>query len=125
MAKAAFAAVIGDLADDEMQLDIGYRCRRARLQKAAGLGEVRGDHAAPFPPVAADFADQARDASEGNADKVAAFGTIGKDEIDVILKIAADGRQIVNDLDAEFPQMAALAHAREHEQLRRLKGAAR
>src|SRR5271166_2924097 len=102
VAETALAAVIHDFADDEMQLDIRHRYRRVRLQKSARFGEVRGDHAAPFLAVAADLPDQTCDASERNAEQVATFGTITKDEIDVVLKVAADGGKIVNDFDAEF-----------------------
>ncbi len=64
--------VIDDLADDEMQLNVGNFRSRARLQKAAGFGEIRSDHAAPFLSVAADFLDETRDTAEREAEKIAA-----------------------------------------------------
>src|SRR5579871_2397540 len=115
VAEAALAAVIHDLADHEMKLDVGNFLFRARLQKSAGLREIRRDHAAAFPAIAADLAQDARDAAEGYAEEIKATGAIGKDEIDMVLKIAPNRWKIVNDADSELLQMIAVTDARKHQ----------
>ena len=45
-------------------------------------------------------------------------------DLEVVLQVAADGRQVVDDVDAERSQVLGVADARQLQQLRRVEGAA-
>jgi hypothetical protein len=58
------------------------------------------------------------------AEHVGVIGLPGEDEIEMILQVLADARQVVHDLDARFPQVRRRADARQEQQLRRAERAA-
>ena len=56
VAERGLAAMVDQLADHEVQLQVGCRCVGPALDEAAGLGEVGGQHAAALAPPLEDAA---------------------------------------------------------------------
>ena len=109
-------------AEPEVELDIGRARLAVRVPKAAGLEQAGGDRsfleekilqASPDGPV------QLGDVIVGMIAR--AFGD--DEEIEMILQILADARQIMDDRDADRLQMIGGADARLQQQLGRAHGA--
>src|SRR5262249_41091100 len=109
------SAVVEHLADDEMQLHIGNVELRIGPYKAACLGKIRRDHPARFLAVAADLAEEPREAAERNTEEIARIGIIGEDEVDMVLQIAANTGEIVHNINVELAQVRCWTDAGKHQ----------
>ena len=113
--------MIVDQRGDEMQLQIGSLQTRLRADEGAALSARRGDEACTVAPPAQDLAHQVHNTGGVQAEHVPVMRAIAKDEIDMILKVLADTRQIEADIDACLLEFGAGPDAGQEQQLWRVE----
>ena len=120
------AAVVDQLADHEVQLQVGHGLGRVAPEKAAGLGEVAGQRPAPLLAPAPDVAHRAPGTGRRQAEQLVRAGHVPDlHHVRVVVQVHADARQLVLHRDAVLAQVVGRADAREHQQLWRLEAARR
>jgi hypothetical protein len=118
------AAVVDQLAHHEVPLQVRHGLVGPAAEEAAGLGEVGGQEAAPLAPPLADGAGDVPAAAQAEAEARARLRRLEHHHhVRVVVQVAAHAGQGVTHGDAVALQLGRVAHAREHQQLRRLEGA--
>ena len=112
--------MVHQLADDEVQLQIGCRLGRAAADEATRLCVVGGEHAGAAAAPVHHTARNAHRRLGRHAEQVLEVRrVVQQHHVGVVVQVLAHARQIVHHGNAVLLQLRARANAREHQQLGR------
>ena len=118
VAEHGVAAVVDDLADDEVELQVRSGLIRTAADEAAGLGKVSGQQARAAGAPLEDASHCAPCARQRQAEQIFQVRRMHDlDHVRVVMQVPADAGQVVQGRDAVLLQVGAVPHAREHEDL--------